>query len=88
MLLTNDGWFGRTAEPIQHNLATVLRAVENRVPIVVSSNSGPSHIIDPYGRVIVQAHGIFTEEVVIGKLTLGSGERCIRGWETSLFSLL
>ncbi len=73
VLLTNDGWFGRTAEPIQHNLASVLRAVENRVPIVVSSNSGPSMIIDAYGRVIAQASGIFREEVVTGAVTVGTG---------------
>ncbi|HJT21153.1 MAG TPA: apolipoprotein N-acyltransferase [Nitrospira sp.] len=71
VVLTNDGWFGRTAEPIQHNLASVLRAIENRVPIVVSSNSGPSHIIDAYGRVIIQAPGIFREEVVTGGVQLG-----------------
>lgn len=51
----------------------MLRAVENRVPMVVSSNSGPSHIVDVYGRVIVQARSIFSEEVVSGDVKLGSG---------------
>ncbi len=73
VLLTNDGWFGHTAEPRQHNLASVLRAVENRVPIVVASNTGPSQIIDPYGRVIVQAASIFHQEVITGDVTLGAG---------------
>jgi apolipoprotein N-acyltransferase len=73
VLLTNDGWFGRTAEPVQHNLASVFRAIENRVPIVISSNSGPSMIIDAYGRVIVQAATIFHEDVITGDVSVGSG---------------
>ncbi len=50
--LTNDNWFGPTAAPRQHDLASVLRAVENRVPVVIASNTGPSEIIDPFGRVL------------------------------------
>jgi apolipoprotein N-acyltransferase len=73
VLLTNDGWFGPTAEPVQHNLASVFRAIENRVPIVISSNSGPSMIIDAYGRVIVQAATIFHEDVITGDVSVGSG---------------
>ncbi|HEY7165525.1 MAG TPA: apolipoprotein N-acyltransferase [Candidatus Binatia bacterium] len=69
VLLTNDGWFGRSAEPYQHNLASVLRAVENRVPVVVSSNTGPSQIIDPYGRIVSVASGIFREDVIVGDIT-------------------
>jgi len=72
VLLTNDGWFGRTAEPHQHNLASALRAVENRVPIVVSSNTGSSQVIDPYGRVVTSAPPIFTEDSVTGEVKLGS----------------
>jgi apolipoprotein N-acyltransferase len=72
VLLANDGWFGRSAEPRQHGLASVLRAVENRVPIVVSSNTGPSQIIDRYGRIVAWSSQIFSEDVVVGEVKLGS----------------
>jgi apolipoprotein N-acyltransferase len=62
--LTNDIWFGKTAEPFQHNLASVLRAVENRVPVVIASNAGPSQIIDAYGRVVAAAPSVFAPEIV------------------------
>lgn len=62
--LTNDVWFGNTAAPYQHNLATVMRAVENRVPIVIASNSGPSQIIDAYGRVLGRTSRIFDSSVI------------------------
>jgi len=70
--LTNDASFGATEEPWQHNLASVLRAVENRVPIVIASNTGPSQIIDGYGR-IVGPRQIFTQEVVMGEVARREG---------------
>jgi apolipoprotein N-acyltransferase len=73
VMLSNDGWFGQTAEPLQHNLPSVLRAVENRVPVVVASNSGPSRIVDAYGRVVAKASSLFGEEIVIGQAAMGSG---------------
>jgi len=71
--LTNDNWFGPTAAPRQHNLASVLRAVENRVPVVVASNTGPSQIIDPYGRVRGAVPGLFVEGLAVAEVPLGSG---------------
>jgi apolipoprotein N-acyltransferase len=70
--LTNDAWFGRTGAPRQHNLASVLRAVENRTPIVIASNTGPSQIIDPYGRVVASAPALFSEGVTTAAVPLGS----------------
>jgi apolipoprotein N-acyltransferase len=71
--LTNDAWFGRTGAPRQHNLASVLRAVENRTPVVIASNTGPSQIIDPYGRIVARVPDIFREGVTVGEVRLGSG---------------
>lgn len=70
--LTNDVWFGNTAAPHQHNLASVLRAVENRVPIVIASNTGPSQIIDAHGRIVASARRMFGEDAVGGEITPGS----------------
>jgi apolipoprotein N-acyltransferase len=71
--LTNDASFGRTAAPFQHNLASVMRAVENRVPVVIASNSGPSQIIDPYGRIVASVPHLFTEGIVSADIALATG---------------
>ena len=49
--LTNDGWFGETDEGIQHFQNSVLRCIENRVPMARSVNTGVSGFIDSVGRV-------------------------------------
>ncbi len=71
--LTNDVWFGRSAAPWQHNLMSVMRAVENRVPIVIASNTGPSQIIDGYGRVVASAPDIFIKGLTTGNIHRGVG---------------
>lgn len=38
--LTNDSWFGRPFEPWQHMIMTMSRAVENRRPLIRSTNTG------------------------------------------------
>ncbi len=50
--ITNDGWFGRSSAPYQHLSASVLRAVENRVPVARAANTGVSCFIDSRGRTI------------------------------------
>lgn len=49
--LTDDSWFGSSAEPAQHLQATVLRAVETRRWLVRASGSGISAFIDPGGTI-------------------------------------
>jgi apolipoprotein N-acyltransferase len=48
--MTNDTWFGDTAEPWQHQALATLRAVEQRVDMVRVVNTGPSGLIDAAGR--------------------------------------
>ena len=68
--LTNDAWFGRTAASAQHNLASVLRAVENGVPIAIASNTGPSQVIDGSGHVVASISQPFGEGVAIASAPL------------------
>ena len=49
--LTNDAWFDDRVAPRQHMRNAVLRAVENRVPLVRCANTGVSCVIAPSGRV-------------------------------------
>ncbi|SLM49205.1 putative Apolipoprotein N-acyltransferase [Nitrospira japonica] len=69
--LNNPAWFGRSAASQQQNLSSVLRAVENRVPVLVASNTGPSQIIDAHGRIVVQSTRLFEPDVVVGEVAPG-----------------
>jgi apolipoprotein N-acyltransferase len=53
--LSNNGWFGDTVQPFQHVNASILRAVENRVPFVHVLNNGPSIVALPNGRIIFES---------------------------------
>ncbi len=75
--ITNDFWFGRTAGPAQHAEMAILRAVENRVPVVRCANTGISMIIDPWGRVR-QETAVFTPDALRGEICAGAGSPAVR----------
>ena len=49
--LTNDGWYVSTHQRYQHLQMSVMRCIENRVPMARSVNTGVSAMIDSAGRV-------------------------------------
>ncbi|MDA0745387.1 MAG: apolipoprotein N-acyltransferase [bacterium] len=71
VVITNDGWFGRTSGPYQHAEASVFRAIENRRAVVRCANTGVSTFIDPYGRKS-QTTGIFHSAVLTGQVAVRS----------------
>ncbi len=52
--LTNDGWFGKSLQPYQHINTSLLRSIENRVPLIHATNNGPSLVVSPSGRRLFQ----------------------------------
>ena len=70
--ITNDAWFGDSSAPYQHLCMTVLRAVENRVPLVRAANTGISSVIDGKGHI----HGmtpLFEEATLSAEVRRGEG---------------
>jgi apolipoprotein N-acyltransferase len=51
LCISNDGWFLHTSELEQHMATAVFRAVENRIPLARSVNTGASGVIHPNGRI-------------------------------------
>ncbi len=50
--VTNDAWFGNTTGPYQHFQQSVVRGVEEGLPVVRAANNGISAVSDPYGRIV------------------------------------
>jgi apolipoprotein N-acyltransferase len=62
--VTNDAWFGKTAEPYLHLALAIFRTVENRRYMIRSTNTGVSAFIDANGR-IVSATSLEEAELLI-----------------------
>ena len=50
--ITNDGWFGPTVAPLQHNLIAAFRAIENDRYLLRSTLTGYTTVIDPTGKTV------------------------------------
>jgi len=70
--VTNDAWFGDTAEPWQHLALAVLRSVENRRFLVRSVNTGVSASVDPAGRIAYES-GTFVQDLPVVEARLMEG---------------
>ena len=70
MIQANDGWLGNSAGPYQHFEHARLRAIENRVPIIRSGNTGISGVILSTGEVKMKVplgeEAVFIENIPYG----------------------
>ncbi len=66
--ITNDCWYGESAGPRQHLAQAVMRAVENRRPLLRSGNNSHTCLISPKGELL---QPILSE----------SGSPFARGWQ-------
>ncbi|MEK6727113.1 MAG: apolipoprotein N-acyltransferase [Candidatus Omnitrophota bacterium] len=64
--ITNDAWYKKTAAAHQHFQASVFRAVENRVFLARSANSGVSGFISPTGEVISLVKDRAGKDIFVG----------------------
>ncbi|HET9136127.1 MAG TPA: apolipoprotein N-acyltransferase [Candidatus Kapabacteria bacterium] len=53
-IITNDGWYGKSSGPFQHNRYAILRSIENRRWVIRSANTGISSVIDDRGRIVTE----------------------------------
>ncbi len=54
--VSNDSWFSHSRLPFQHMAISVLRAVENRLPLVHLINNGPSVVVSSDGVILLSSH--------------------------------
>lgn len=71
--LTNDSWYGKSTEPMEHLALASFRSIENRRSLVRVTNTGISAFVDPAGR-IVNRTGVRTREVLTDRVPLLEGE--------------
>jgi apolipoprotein N-acyltransferase len=68
--ITNEAWFKETDGPYHFIPMNVFRAVENRIAIARSANTGVSGFIDPHGRIIGTVRQGSKDTFVAGFLTM------------------
>ncbi|MCB5266911.1 MAG: apolipoprotein N-acyltransferase, partial [Candidatus Cloacimonetes bacterium] len=69
--ITNDAWFGTSYGPWLHGIMSKYRAIESRIQIYRSANTGISMIVDPMGRVLKQT-SLFSIENITAPLYISS----------------
>jgi apolipoprotein N-acyltransferase len=50
--VTNDAWFGDTANPHQHAMLAAVRATELGIPVIRTAYTGISMVVEPHGAIL------------------------------------
>lgn len=70
--ITNDAWYQHSFASYQHFQASVFRAVENRVAVLRSANTGVTGFISPEGRIISLVRDTHSRELFVDGFKLQS----------------
>ena len=65
VVLSDDAWFGRSDAPYQLFRQSLLRAVENGIPLIRVANTGLSGVMEPDGTVLAKTSLFTRQEVTI-----------------------
>jgi apolipoprotein N-acyltransferase len=71
--ITNDGWFGETAGPLQHTELSRIRAVECGVPLLRCANNGVSFVCGPDGNPVASL-SLHRRGILVEPVTLRAGD--------------
>jgi apolipoprotein N-acyltransferase len=91
--LTNDSWYGKSTEPMEHLALASFRSIEHRRALVRSTNTGISAFVDPVGRIVTRS-GIWTRETLVDRVPMMQGRTVYAlfgdwiGWICALLSLV
>ena len=64
LFVSQDNWFGETHQPFQHRDMSIVRGIENRVPMIHAINNGPSVVATPTGRVVASTQAFEQTELL------------------------
>ncbi len=70
--LTNDSWYGKSTEPMEHLALASFRSIEHRRYLVRATNTGLSAFVDPVGR-LVNHSGLWTKEILVERISMMQG---------------
>jgi apolipoprotein N-acyltransferase len=90
--LTNDSWYGKTVEPMEHLALASFRSIEHRRSLVRATNTGVSAFVDPVGR-LVHYSGLWTKETLIDRVPMMQGRTIYAvlgdwlGWACGILSI-
>jgi apolipoprotein N-acyltransferase len=90
--LTNDSWYGKTTEPMEHLALASFRSIEHRRSLVRATNTGVSAFVDPVGR-LVKRSGLWTKETLVDRVPMMRGRTIYAllgdwtGWVCGILSI-
>jgi apolipoprotein N-acyltransferase len=90
--LTNDSWYGKTVEPMEHLALASFRSIEHRRSLVRATNTGVSAFVDPAGR-LVKRSGLWTKETLVDRVPMMRGRTVYAllgdwiGWVCGILSI-
>jgi apolipoprotein N-acyltransferase len=90
--LTNDSWYGKTVEPMEHLALASFRSIEHRRSLVRATNTGVSAFVDPVGR-LVKSSGLWTKETLFDRVPMMGGRTIYAvlgewiGWACGILSI-